>query len=317
MGVQRAHDADVDLGRRGRVQRAVGGGDLLGVGDALLGLLDEGRPLVERAHEQRRPQVLQARGERAVVVLGLDRLGLHEADRPGVEPRREAHDRHPGLLVAGHDRPLDGRRPAPARQQRRMDVEDLEVRQQRLLDERAEGAHDDDLRARRGHALARLGRVDRLRLPQLQAEVAGGARHRRRRELAPAPGGAVGPGDHQRRAVVALREALQDRGREGRRAEEGGPQAASRRSRRVRMASLRWSRDVRSRMRIPSRWSISCWMTRASRPVASIEDRLAARRPARGPGRGSGARRRRGRRAGSGSPPPSSPCRRRTTRAPG
>ena len=36
------------------------------------------------------------------------------------------------------------------------------------------------------------------------------------------------------------------------------------------MASLRWSRDVRSRMRIPSRWSISCWMTRASRPVASI-----------------------------------------------
>jgi hypothetical protein len=76
MGMQGAHDADVDLGRRGRVERAVGGGDLLGVGHALLGLLDERRALVERAHEQRRPQLLQARGERPVVVLGRDRLGL-------------------------------------------------------------------------------------------------------------------------------------------------------------------------------------------------------------------------------------------------
>jgi hypothetical protein len=55
-----------------------------------------------------------------------------------------------------------------------MDVEHLEVRQQRLLDQRAEGAHDHDLRARCGNALARLGRVDRLRLPQLEAEVASG-----------------------------------------------------------------------------------------------------------------------------------------------
>ena len=43
------------------------------------------------------------------------------------------------------------------------------------------------------------------------------------------------------------------------------------------MASLRWSRGVRSRIRTPSRWSISCWMTRASRPDASIDDRLAVR----------------------------------------
>ena len=45
--------------------------------------------------------------------------------------------------------------------------------------------------------------------------------------------------------------------------------AASSCSRRTRMASLRWSRGVRSRMRTPSRWSISCWMTRASRTDAS------------------------------------------------
>ena len=40
-------------------------------------------------------------------------------------------------------------------------------------------------------------------------------------------------------------------------------------SRIVRIASLRSSRDIRSRIRMPSRWSISCWITRASRPDAS------------------------------------------------
>jgi hypothetical protein len=35
------------------------------------------------------------------------------------------------------------------------------------------------------------------------------------------------------------------------------------------MASLRCSLEVRSRISTPSRWSISCWITRASRPEAS------------------------------------------------
>ena len=147
--VQRPHDADVDLGGRSGVQRAVGGGDLLGVGDALLGLLGAGRALVERAHQQGGAEVLQARRQRPVVVVGPDRLGLHEAHRTGVETGREAHDRDPGLLVAGHDRALDGRRAAPARQQRGMDVEDLEVGQQRLLDQRAERAEHEHVGAGR------------------------------------------------------------------------------------------------------------------------------------------------------------------------
>ena len=41
------------------------------------------------------------------------------------------------------------------------------------------------------------------------------------------------------------------------------------RSRSSRSARLRSSRVVRSRIRTPSRWSISCWITRASRPEAS------------------------------------------------
>ena len=51
------------------------------------------------------------------------------------------------------------------------------------------------------------------------------------------------------------------------------------------MACLRWSREVRSRIRTPSRWSISCWMTRASRPLASITSSLAVARRRRARGR--------------------------------
>ena len=47
-------------------------------------------------------------------------------------------------------------------------------------------------------------------------------------------------------------------------------------SRSARIACLRWSREVRSRISTPSRWSISCWSTRASRPDASIEQLVAA-----------------------------------------
>jgi hypothetical protein len=120
-----------------------------------------------------------------------------------------------------------------------MDVEDLEVGQQRLLDQRAEGAEDEHVRAGGGQPLARLGGVDRLGLEEVEAERARGLGDRRRREPAPAPRGAIGAGDDERGAVVGGREALQDGGGEVRGAQEGGGQAASRRSRRIRMASLR------------------------------------------------------------------------------
>ena len=46
-------------------------------------------------------------------------------------------------------------------------------------------------------------------------------------------------------------------------------------SRSVRIACLRWSRRVRSRISTPSRWSISCWITRASRPGRLDSERRA------------------------------------------
>ena len=126
-----------------------------------------------------------------------------------------------------------------------------------------------------GDLLDDLGLVDALGLEQVDAELAGGVGDRRRGELAAAALRRVGPGDDERRPVLGVGEAAQDGRGELRGPEVGGPQTgyaavARSASRRVRIASLRWSREVRSRMRIPSRWSVSCWMTRASRPEASM-----------------------------------------------
>ena len=71
---QRAHDALDLLGRARGVERAVARLDLVRVGHALLGLLDERRPLVERADEQVAAELAQARRQRPVVVVGPDRL---------------------------------------------------------------------------------------------------------------------------------------------------------------------------------------------------------------------------------------------------
>ena len=86
---------------------------------------------------------------------GADRLGGGEAHRPAVETGGEAHDRHAGALVAGHDRALDRRRPAPARQQRGVHVQQLVRGQQRLLDQRPEGAHHQRIRLRLARSVPR------------------------------------------------------------------------------------------------------------------------------------------------------------------
>ena len=57
------------------------------------------------------------------VIVRADRERLLGRDRARVELLHELDDRHAGLGVAGHDRALDRGRPAPARQQRRVDVE--------------------------------------------------------------------------------------------------------------------------------------------------------------------------------------------------
>src|SRR5262249_19166864 len=105
-----------------QVELAVPGRDLLGVRDAVLALrLEPG--VGQHVAEGPRGDLRRAGEDRAGVVVGPDREGLLRRDRAGVERLDRAVDRDARLLVAGEDRPLHWRRSAPAREERRMDVQ--------------------------------------------------------------------------------------------------------------------------------------------------------------------------------------------------
>ena len=111
----------------GGIQPPLGAVDLLRVGRPLVVLIGElevaGGVKVEGAYEQVAADLREAGRQGSVVLAGPDRRLLGQGDRPFVEPLGQPHDADAGRLVAGHDRPLDRRRTAPARQQRRVDVE--------------------------------------------------------------------------------------------------------------------------------------------------------------------------------------------------
>ena len=175
--------------------------DLGRVRDEHLLLVDARRLPVERLDQQVTSERFEATGERSVGVIGADRLGCLGAHRPIVEPCAHAHDRHARDRVPGDDRPLDRSGAAPPWKQRRVDVEHRPARQQRLLDERAEGTHADRLWVDPRDRLDRLRIVHRGGLVQRDPELAGGVGDRRRRQLSAASAGAVRPGDDELGAV--------------------------------------------------------------------------------------------------------------------
>ena len=176
-----------------------------------------------------------------------------------------------------------------------MDVEPRALREQRLGDEQPVGADDDGRRAELEPGVGRSGWSTGM--PSRSAtSFAGGAASRR-----PRPAGASGrvssDGD-----VVPLGEPLEHVRTERRRrgdgdARHGGlPTRARGAGAAAPSASRRDSGSVRSMMSVPSRWSSSCWTTRASAcprarattgsPVSSFASTLHPQRPAR-PARGS------------------------------
>jgi hypothetical protein len=98
--------------------------------------------------------VVQAAGG----VLRFDVDDGRQQHRPGVEAGLHAHDGDAGLRVAGLDGAVDGRRAAPARQQRGVDVDAAAARQveHRLRQDQAVGGDHHDFgalrRRRRGSA---------------------------------------------------------------------------------------------------------------------------------------------------------------------
>ena len=96
---------------------------------------------------------------------GVDADGLGGQHRAFVEALGHLHDFDAGDLVAGHDRPLDGGGPAPARQQRGMQVEAAQTRrvEHRGRQDLAEGHHHAgvDLQRREGFDLGGVAHRDR------------------------------------------------------------------------------------------------------------------------------------------------------------
>ena len=223
MRIQRADTPGECPGAGCRVEPPLVGLDLRGDRHALLRLLRTVRPRVEGLDEKFAAELREPRRERAEVVVRPDLLVALQADRTGVELRSRPHDRDPGDLVARLERALDRRRAPPARQQRRMDVEHRMLRQERVLDQRAERADQDLLGPSRPDPRASVVRVDRVGLEDLDPQLASRLGNGRRLHLPPAPTRPVGPSDDERRGVRARGKPPQDGNGELRRAHVDGP----------------------------------------------------------------------------------------------
>src|ERR671934_196497 len=130
------------LGGTRPIELPVGARDLLRVRRAL-GLRNE-RRFGEDLAEELDAELRGALEDDGGVVLGTDRKAPLRCDRTGVELGGRLVNRHAGLAVAGHDRPLDGGRAAPAREETGMDVEPKPLAEQLVRDEDAVAGHDDD-----------------------------------------------------------------------------------------------------------------------------------------------------------------------------
>ena len=204
---------------------------------------------------------------------------LLQTDRAGIEARLDLHHREAVAGITGEDRVGDRRGPAPAGQQRRMQIHAAVMRRgiDRLGQQQAVGDDDADFGPQFGECAVfgfvaeGLGRADR------QAERSGGGVDRGLLFAVAAPGGPGRQGIDRGDVVAGGVERAQRRHGELRRAEEHQPhrQAASDCLNFFALASfrrmmLRRTGDRRSTSSTPSRWSSSCCRQRARTPVAFV-----------------------------------------------
>ena len=129
---------------RGEVELAVVGADLLRVRHA--GLLRAERRLGEHVVEQLDGELGRPREDAPASSSASIGNARCAAIGPASSSFTVSWIVTPVSRVAGHDRALDRRRSAPARQQRRMDVEPEPARRAGLRDQQPVGADDDDRR---------------------------------------------------------------------------------------------------------------------------------------------------------------------------
>ncbi len=154
---ERPHRAFQLDGWAGRVEQPVGCLDPLGIGDALRGLLDEleGAVLesIHRVAQQPRADAFQFSREGREIRAGRNGNTLDERDRACVQFLDESDDAHTRLAVARHQGPLDRGRTPPAGQERRVEVEDHMLGEERVADQCSIGAEADHIRLDRGHCV--------------------------------------------------------------------------------------------------------------------------------------------------------------------
>ncbi len=122
--------------------------------------------------------------------IGPDGAGFLQQYRTGIETFIHFHDGDAGFRIARHNRPLDRRRPAPARQERDMNIDATLFGsfQHRCGQDQPIGDHHGDIGAQLRefrlcvHVLQRFGMADG------QAERLGPRMHGRRTRLVAPPG---------------------------------------------------------------------------------------------------------------------------------
>ena len=191
---------------------------------------------------------------------------------------------------------MDRRRSPPPRQQRRVDVDHAEARcaQHHVGDDPAVGRDDAEVGVERAEGRQEAFVLQPLGLQHRNAALDGELLHATGRQMMATAARTVRLRDHAHDDVPARQQGSQRRHGELGRAEERDAQRRVRHHWPARfilwiLRRICWRLMPRSRSTnvVPSRWSISCWSARASRPCASIACWLALAVQARqhGPGR--------------------------------
>ena len=146
-----------------------------------------GGHLLQRLHNERSAQCGQAVVQLAGGLALANRGNGFQHHGAGIEPRFHAHDAHSSVGIPSFDRTVNGRRTAPARQLRAMNVQTTvqRHRQHGRRQQQAIGHHDHPVGRESRQFRRRLCRAQSGRLQHGQAVRYSGGFHGRRLQLPP------------------------------------------------------------------------------------------------------------------------------------
>jgi hypothetical protein len=209
---------------------------------------------VNGCDEQRRSDAGQVALDLVARFVGTNRPPGRGQHRTGVERLDDPHDRHAGLILAGHDRAVDGRGAAVAWEQRRVNVDESLARHREygVGQNPAVGGDNAEIRLDRLQVVEKDRIFQAFRLENRQTGCHRAHLHRSVARPVAAAARSIGLRDDADEAVARLEERVERGDRELRRAEEHDPEAGSLYHLPVRV-SFRILRTMRSRLMPRSR----------------------------------------------------------------